>query len=377
MRWPGSSQFTPAIGVGQQRASRSACPYYLVPRALSDVSTTLAQLQARRIRRDRDRHEQGRRDRGRRGLLRVGSRGQEGARQGGRTTSAPSACSRSRSTRDRAVDRVRGEHVRPLVERRRVNEFDIFVDVNNDGIDDYVVVGVDQGAVQTGTFNGVMGSFVFSTGAAGASIDFLAQRAARQLDDRCISVLASAAVPGRRAVPERGEPALHVLGGRLRPDRHRRPGRGRRDRRSSTRGRAAISQGGFQTVAPGGTATETITKNAAEWALTPALGIMVVTSTTRQERTRRRPSRSSSTPRPRFDRGAGGDAGPLFPWHRAKLPEGSLRSRCSRRRSVARRVLRCPADADGRSSSSAFSVRPRSSPPRTGTSAPRSTTRSA
>ena len=55
------------------------------------------------------------------------------------------------------------------------NEFDIFVDVNNDGIDDYIVVGVDQGAVQTGTFNGRMGSFVFSTRSAGASINFFAQ----------------------------------------------------------------------------------------------------------------------------------------------------------------------------------------------------------
>ena len=55
------------------------------------------------------------------------------------------------------------------------NEFDIFVDVDNDGTDDYVVVGVDQGAVQTGTFNGRLGSFVFSTRSAGASINFFAQ----------------------------------------------------------------------------------------------------------------------------------------------------------------------------------------------------------
>ena len=30
-------------------------------------------------------------------------------------------------------------------------------------------------------------------------------------------------------------------------------------------------------MAPGGTATVPITKNAAEWALTPALGLMIVT----------------------------------------------------------------------------------------------------
>src|SRR5207248_7791802 len=40
------------------------------------------------------------------------------------------------------------------------NEFDIHVDVDNDGDDDYIIVGVDQGAVQTGTFNGRMAAFV-------------------------------------------------------------------------------------------------------------------------------------------------------------------------------------------------------------------------
>jgi hypothetical protein len=47
------------------------------------------------------------------------------------------------------------------------NEFDIYVDVNNDGVDDYIVVGADQGAVQLGDNNGLMGAFVFSTRSAG------------------------------------------------------------------------------------------------------------------------------------------------------------------------------------------------------------------
>src|SRR5204862_5508137 len=54
------------------------------------------------------------------------------------------------------------------------NEFDIFVDVDGDGFDDYIIVGADQGAVQAGIFNGVMGSFVFSRRSARASINFLA-----------------------------------------------------------------------------------------------------------------------------------------------------------------------------------------------------------
>ena len=35
--------------------------------------------------------------------------------------------------------------------------------------------------------------------------------------------------------------------------------------------------GGFQTVAPGASATHNVSINAAEWALTPALGSMIVT----------------------------------------------------------------------------------------------------
>lgn len=54
------------------------------------------------------------------------------------------------------------------------NEYDISVDVDRDKKADYIVVGADQGAVQTGTFNGRVGAFVFSTRSAGASIVFLA-----------------------------------------------------------------------------------------------------------------------------------------------------------------------------------------------------------
>jgi minor extracellular serine protease Vpr len=54
------------------------------------------------------------------------------------------------------------------------NEYDIFVDVDRDKKADYIVVAADQGAVQTGTFNGRVGAFVFSTRSPGASIVFLA-----------------------------------------------------------------------------------------------------------------------------------------------------------------------------------------------------------
>ncbi len=40
---------------------------------------------------------------------------------------------------------------------------------------------------------------------------------------------------------------------------------------------SSISQGGFAHGAADGTATVPISRNAAEWALTPALGLMIVT----------------------------------------------------------------------------------------------------
>ena len=162
------------------------------------------------------------------------------------------------------------------------NEFDIFVDVNNDGIDDYVVVGVDQGAVQTGTFNGRMGSFVFSTRSAGASIAFFAQ-APTDTATANIFVLSSQLCRGDNpATPAVDpEPCLNAANPRFRyeavsfdlneggvPDEV--DGSAKYNAWSP-----AISTGGFQTVAPGGTAQETIAVNAAEWAITPALGVMI------------------------------------------------------------------------------------------------------
>ena len=82
-------------------------------------------------------------------------------------------------------------------------------------------------------------------------------------------------MPARLAVPERGEPALHVHG----------VGFGLTDDTSDAIDATAkynawspaISQGMFDTVAPNGSATETVTTNATEWALTPPLGLMIVT----------------------------------------------------------------------------------------------------
>jgi minor extracellular serine protease Vpr len=163
------------------------------------------------------------------------------------------------------------------------NEFDIFVDVDNDGIDDYVVVGVDQGAVQLGAFNGVMGSFVFSTRSPGASIAFFAD-APTDSSTVLLPVLSSQ-LCRTFADPTKNEPCLSKTSN-PRLSYHAESfdllNGGSKVVAGSAKYNAwssSISQGGFVTVAPGATdATTVISVNSAESNLTPALGVMVVTS---------------------------------------------------------------------------------------------------
>jgi subtilisin family serine protease len=156
------------------------------------------------------------------------------------------------------------------------NEFDISVDVDGDGVDDYVIVGVDQGAVQLGSFNGVMGSFVFSTRSPGASIAFLASAPtdsstallpvlSTQLcrtGEPCLSKLSNPRLTYHAVSFDLANGGTKVVAGKAKYNAWS----------------SSISQGGFVTVAPGASdATTVISVNSAESALTPALGVMVVT----------------------------------------------------------------------------------------------------
>ena len=93
-------------------------PYYLVPRALANVKTTVGgKLQGKRRPRRR-------RSRTRDGAIRAtydfyawGLEEARSRRARRRTTSARSACSRSRSLATEQLDRVRGQRPQPLVER--------------------------------------------------------------------------------------------------------------------------------------------------------------------------------------------------------------------------------------------------------------------
>jgi hypothetical protein len=158
-------------------------------------------------------------------------------------------------------------------------EFDIHVDVNQDGTDDYVLVAADQGALTTGIFNGVLVTAVFpiNPSAPGA----LAFVATAPSDGSTVLL------PVRSSnFCATGHPCMTTLG----------PGTNKRftyhafgfDVTSNfvdvVAGAAefnagptsAISQGMFTPVPIGASVAVPVAINPAEWALTPALGVMAV-----------------------------------------------------------------------------------------------------
>jgi minor extracellular serine protease Vpr len=158
-------------------------------------------------------------------------------------------------------------------------EFDIHVDVNQDGTDDYVLVAADQGALTTGIFNGVLVTAVFPINpAAPGALAFFATAP---------SDGSTVLLPVRSSnFCATGHPCMTTLG----------PGTNKRftyhafgfDVLSNfvdvVAGAAefnagptsAISQGMFTGVPVGASVAVPVAINPAEWAQTPALGVMAV-----------------------------------------------------------------------------------------------------
>jgi hypothetical protein len=270
-------------------------PYYMVPRALSDVSTSIGKLKGtnpstiatvtnkrRGISGDADFYAWGIFDR------RISSDDSESNGEGDNTGKPsndvraigvqsfpfPSAANPTRQLLVFAVNTYN------RWSNASTNEFDISVDVDGDGVDDYVIVGVDQGAVQLGAFNGVMGSFVLSNRSPGASIPFASGPTALAPTDSSTALLFVLSSQLCRV----NEPCLSKLSNpRLtyHAESFDLANGGNKVVAGSAKYNAwssSISQGGFVTVAPGATdATTVISVNSAESNLTPALGLMVVT----------------------------------------------------------------------------------------------------
>ncbi|HYR35665.1 MAG TPA: hypothetical protein VEQ87_15350, partial [Burkholderiales bacterium] len=285
----GFVEFTPA-SASDNGGVALRVPYYLVPRALSDVDTKIGALSGTNpstvgtvtnrkgvISGDADFYAWGLFDR------RMDDRDADDEEDGDHTDKAsndvravgvqsfsfPSGTNPDRQLIVFAVNTYN------RWSNASVNEFDIYVDVDGDGKDDYIIVGADQGAVQTGSSNGLMGTFVFSKRSPGASIAFLAL-APTDSSTALLPVLSSQLCrTGEPCLSKTVNPRLtyHAVSFDLVNGGNKVvAGSAKYNPWSSS-----ISQGDFLTVPPGASGSTTVSVNSAEAALTPALGLMVVT----------------------------------------------------------------------------------------------------
>jgi len=268
----GLVEFTPATAQDNGGASLRV-PYYLVPRALSDVSTSVGHLSTHNP------------------STVATVTNHHGAIAGDADFYAWGLFDRKNPGRDSNDIRAVGTQSFPWDATQQLlvfavntydrwsnaatNEFDIYVDVDGDGVDDYVVVGADQGLVTAGAYNGRMATFVFSTRSAGASLNFLATAPTDSSTAELALLTSQLCLPSEPCLSA-AHPRItyHAVGYDL--------VNGGVDAVSGSAKfnvwSSAISQGGFATVAPGGTDTSNvIAVDPAEWKLTPAKGLMIVT----------------------------------------------------------------------------------------------------
>ena len=146
--------------------------------------------------------------------------------------------------------------------------------MDGDGFDDYIIVGADDGAVRTGSFSGVMGSFVFSRRSGIVTSVGLAS-APTDSSTAELPVISSQLCLKNEPCLSAANPRFtyHVAGHDLVKGGSKVVARSAKYNPWSS----SISQGDFVTVAPGATKTSTVSVDSAEAKLTPALGLMVVT----------------------------------------------------------------------------------------------------
>jgi minor extracellular serine protease Vpr len=154
------------------------------------------------------------------------------------------------------------------------NEFDVVVDVNNDGNPDYDVVAGDLGSLTTGTANGIDAVAVFNLATGSGSLNYLADA---PTDSNTMTLPVDFS-----QLCDAGSPCLSAANPRF---TYTVQSFGLTDNTSDTIDATAqfnafapsISTGMFDTVAPNASATEAVTIDPVEWALTPSRGLMIVT----------------------------------------------------------------------------------------------------
>jgi hypothetical protein len=147
-------------------------------------------------------------------------------------------------------------------------EFDVQMDVDGDGVPDYVVFNGDVGLVLTGARNGQMGSFVFNVKANQFIVRYLATA---PTDASTIVLPANLADIGISSSNPRftyNVVSFDLLSSNT--DTF--------DQSASFNAlNSSVSTGAFDVVNPNQAIGETITVNPTEFALTPAKGVMIVT----------------------------------------------------------------------------------------------------
>jgi hypothetical protein len=145
--------------------------------------------------------------------------------------------------------------------------YDLFLDVNGDGIPDYDVEAVDLGFLTAGAFNGEMVVAVFNLATGSGVLEFLAT--APTDGTTVLLPLVAADVGITSANPRFSYTAqtTDLTTGSV--DAIATPA-------AFNAFNSAISTGAFVSLAPGGSASVPLAINRKEFALTPALGAMVV-----------------------------------------------------------------------------------------------------
>jgi len=155
-----------------------------------------------------------------------------------------------------------------------VNEFDILIDTNGDGIPDFVVVGADLGRVLTGSFNGVFAAFTINA-KTGAIVDSFLADAPMNGSTIELPTLASDLGLSQRAngvgtVKKQGFTysvnAFSIVPGGM-PDRT--------GSASINPFSPSVSSGDFATLTPGASTSFTLTVDTDQQKAQPALGWLV------------------------------------------------------------------------------------------------------
>jgi minor extracellular serine protease Vpr len=153
-------------------------------------------------------------------------------------------------------------------------EYDVYIDADSDGTDDYVVYNVDYGLATTGAYNGQMATVVVNLHSGAASVQYLADaplNSSTLVLSMTLSQLCTASAPCVSAAAPRFTYRVYsfdtALGGSA----------------ISVTAAAkfnpyapAVGNGYYDVVEPGATAVNTVSYNAVEQLLSPALGFLVI-----------------------------------------------------------------------------------------------------